>query len=288
MENIAIKGLSSTYSLNNNYAIPCMGLGTWKMEESDETIKAVRYAIEHGYRLIDTASIYNNEVSVGKAIKESSIDRSELFVTSKVWNNARGYDKTKEAFKKTLDEMKLDYLDLYLIHWPASEHSTPEWREINAGTWRAMEELYKEGLIKAIGVSNFLPHHLSSLIDSAEITPMVNQLEFHPGFEQKEAVTSCKKHHIIVESWGPLAQGKLIGNSILEEMGKKYGKTAAQLCIRWTIQKGIIPLPKSIDCDRIASNAKVFDFNITDSDMAAIDGINNAGYSGLDPDKIDF
>lgn len=279
--------LSDTLTLNNGYKIPCVGFGTWQTPDGEVAIQSVKDAISFGYKHIDTAAIYGNEVSIGKAIKESNANRNELFITSKVWNKERGYQTTLKAFEKTLNDLQLDYLDLYLIHWPAAQNQFKDWDNINLETWIAMTELYKAGKIKAIGVSNFMPHHLKSLMET-EIKPMVNQIEFHVGFMQKETFKYCKDNNILVEAWSPLGTGKMLNNSTLKEIASKYNKSAAQLCIRWCLQNNTLPLPKSVTSARIKENTEVFDFVISDEDMKTINAMEYFGGSGLNPDKIDF
>ena len=283
-----MKGLTDTFELHNGYRIPCVGFGTWQTPDGETAVQAVKSAIENDYRHIDTAAVYQNEVGVGQGIMASGVDRKELFVTSKVWNTERGYEKTIAAFHQTLSDLQLDYLDLYLIHWPAIAKQHDNWEQLNAETWRAMEDLYKAGKIKAIGVSNFLPHHLESLLQQCTITPMVNQIEFHPGYMQKETVEYCQKHDILVEAWSPLGNGKLLSNPLLQEIAQKYDKSVAQLCIRWVLQHQLLPLPKSITPERIKQNANVFDFDISADDMNKIDNMAYCGGSGLNPDDIDF
>ena len=282
-----MNNVKDTIRLANGYQIPCVGLGTWKSPEDETTITAVISAIENGYRHIDTAAAYKNEVSIGKGIAACGIDRSELFVTSKVWNTDRGYDKTMAAFEKTMDNLQLDYLDLYLIHWPAAKHQFDNWTEINLSTWKAITELYKAGRIKAIGVSNFLPHHLEALMQT-EVPPMVDQIEFHPGYMQPETLEYCRRHNIIVEAWSPLGAGGLLTNETLTAIAAKYHKTTAQLCIRWCLQNGTVPLPKSINPTRIADNTNVFDFVISEEDMAVINAMPYQGRSISHPDRVDF
>ena len=279
--------LTDTFKLNNGYEIPCVGFGTWQTPDGDTAVLAVSEAIKAGYRHIDTAACYGNEVGVGKGIKTSGVKRKELFVTSKVWNTERGYDRTIAAFEKTLNDLQLDYLDLYLIHWPASASRFDDWEKINLGTWKAMTELYKAGRIKAIGVSNFLPHHLTALLKT-EGKPMVNQMEFHPGQMQEETVTFCKENHIVVEAWSPLGTGRMLSNPQLKEIAEKYGKSVAQLCIRWCLQNGVLPLPKTVTPSRMIENAQVFDFKISNGDMTAINVMPYCGGSELHPDKVDF
>lgn len=277
--------------LSNGYQIPCIGYGTWQTPDGDTAVVAVCEAIKAGYRHIDAAAYYNNEKGVGggirKGLADAGVSREELFITSKLWNTERGYEKTKEAFQKTCADLGLDYLDLYLIHWPASSHQFSEWEKINLETWRAMTELYQAGKIKAIGVSNFMPHHLDALMKT-EIAPMVNQIEFHPGLLQEETVSYCKENNMIVEAWSPLGRGRLLANPALKELAGKYGKSTAQLCIKWVLQSGVLPLPKSVTLARIKENLDVFDFMISQEDMETINALPNLGGSGLHPDEVDF
>lgn len=279
------------FTCSNGYQIPCIGYGTWQTPDGETARKAVKTAIESGYRHIDTAAAYGNEVSVGKGIAEGmktvDIQRSELFVTSKLWNTERGYDKTIAAFEKTLSDLKLDYLDLYLIHWPASAHQFEKWDEINLETWRAMTDLYKEGRIKAIGVSNFWPHHLKSLLET-EVKPMVNQIEFHPGMMQSETVKFCREHQILLEAWSPIGSGRVLTDKNMKVLAEKYNRSVAQICVRWCLQNEVIPLPKSVTESRIIENRSVFDFELSEGDMKYINSMPEFAESGLHPDKIDF
>ncbi|MCL1909196.1 MAG: aldo/keto reductase [Holophagaceae bacterium] len=282
-----MRKLTDSFRLSNEYEIPCLGYGTWDMFNGDSTVSAIKNALHVGYRHIDTAAFYKNEKSIGKAIRESGIDRSALFVTSKVWTNDRGYENTKRAFAKSLDELKLEYLDLYLIHWPASAAKYADWEKINLDTWKAIIELYKEGNIKAIGVSNFLVHHLEALMRT-EVPPMVNQLEIHPGHMQKDILGFCGKNEILVEAWGPLGQGKMLSDPKLAAIAAKYQKSVAQLCIRWCLQNGTLPLPKSSSPTRMEENTLVFDFSISEGDMEEINAMPYFGGSGQHPDEVDF
>ncbi len=275
--------MNTKVKLQNGYEIPCMGYGTYKVNGS-AAISAIKSAISVGYRHLDTATFYGNEAEVGAAIRACDVPREELFITSKVWKTERGYEKTKASLLKTLEDMQLDYLDLYLIHWPASPCQYENWQEINLETWRAMTELYKEGKIKAIGVSNFLPHHLEALLKT-EVKPMVNQIEYHPGEMQEETVAYCKAHDILVEAWSPLGRGRIFENELLLELSRKYGKSLPQICLRWELQNGIIPLPKTLSEERMRENADIFDFEITEADMQLINSMEKCGGSGLHPDK---
>lgn len=279
--------LIDTFALANGYKIPCLGFGTWQTPDGETAINAIKTAITSGYRHIDTAAVYGNEKSVGQGIKASGIVREELFVTSKVWNTERGYEKTMAAFEQTLSDLQLDYLDLYLIHWPATQHQYPDWEAVNLETWRAMTDLYKAGRILSIGVSNFMPHHLLALMNT-EVPPMVNQIEFHPGQMQKETVTYCRKNNILVEAWSPLGTGKMLTNESLQKIADKYQKSVAQICIKWCLQNQVLPLPKSVTPSRIKENSEVFDFELTQEDMQIIDAMEYCGGSGLHPDEVDF
>ncbi len=277
------------YTLSNGVQIPVIGYGTWQALEGETAYQAIQAALAAGYTHIDTAAVYGNEKSIGRAIKDAGIDRASLFITSKVWNTERGYDKTHQAFEKTLSDLGTDYLDLYLIHWPANAQQFPEqWAALNAETWRALEELYQAGRIKAIGVSNFLVHHLEALLETAQVVPMVNQIEFHPGFMQESVVAFCTAHHILVQAWAPLGTGKMLGNETLISIANKYEVSTAQLCIKWCLQHGTLPLPKSVTPARMQENKAVFDFTISDADRQTIDALPYIGGSGLNPDTIAF
>lgn len=278
---------SSNYTLSNGYEIPCVGFGTWQTPDGETAVASVKKAIEAGYRHIDTAAVYGNEESVGKAIRESGVTREDLFITSKVWNTERGYESTLKAFDVTMEKLGLDYLDLYLIHWPASSSQFDNWVELNKETWRAMVELYQAGRIRAIGVSNFLVHHLEPLMD-AEVKPMVNQIEFHPGQMQEETVRFCKENGILIEAWSPLGTGRMLTNETLMAIAKEYDKSVAQLCVRWCLQNEVLPLPKSVTPSRIEENLNVFDFTIKDEDMETINAMEYFGGSGSHPDEVKF
>lgn len=284
--------MNAAYTLSNGVRIPAIGLGTWQTPDGETAVAAVSHAIACGYRHIDAAAVYANEQSVGEGIRKGLSDtglrREDIFVTSKVWNTERGYDNTLAAFEKTRTDLGLDYLDLYLIHWPAVERQFRNARELNAGTWRAMEELYKAGKVRSIGVSNFYPHHLRDLMEDCSLSPMVNQIEFHPGFMQDDVVSFCKANGILVEAWGPLGTGRMLSNETLLTVASRYGRSVAQLCIRWALQNGTLPLPKSVTLSRIEENLRSDDFVISAEDMSLINAMPYCGGSGLNSDEIDF
>ena len=280
-----MKSLQDTFKLSNGVEIPCVGFGTFRTPDGEVAVRAVKEAIAAGYRHIDTAAVYGNERSVGAAVRESGIDRKDIFITSKLWNSDQGFDSTLRAFDKTMQALGTDYLDLYLIHWPIAKGHDGDWDKMNRETWRAMERLCLEGRIRSIGVSNFKVRHLTRLIEQADIVPMVNQIELQPGLNQDETVSYCKEQHILVEAWGPLAQGKIFGNAEMQAIADRYGKNIAQIALRWILQRGILPLPKSVTRERIVSNAELFDFSLSPEDMKLIDRIRCEG-SGSDPDTF--
>ena len=280
-------GLKDKVLLPNGHRIPCIGYGTYKLPDDETAENCVKAAIEIGYRHIDEAAYYFNEKSVGKGIRDSGVKREELFITSKVWTNNRGYDKTMASFDQSMKDLGLDYLDLFLIHWPADAHEHDDWAEINLDTWKALTELYKEGRVKAIGVSNFWPEHLEALME-AEIRPMVNQIEFHPGYRQPRVFDYCRENGILLEAWSPLGRAKVLGHETIVKLAEKYGRSPAQICLRWVMQKDVIPLVKSLNRPRIEENARVFDFAIEDEDMELIDNMEEAGFSGHTPTNVTF
>lgn len=272
--------LQSKVTLSDGHQMPQLGLGVYKVKEGEEVVESVKAAIAAGYRSIDTAALYGNEDGVGQAIRESGVPREELFITTKVWNSDQGYESTLAAFEASMNKLQLDYLDLYLIHWPVKG----KYKE----TWRALEKLKEDGRIRSIGVSNFQIHHLKDLFEGAKERPVVNQVELHPLFNQQELRDFCKQENIVVEAWAPLAQGKLLDNEVLKTIGSKYGKSIAQVIIRWDLQNGIVTIPKSVKESRIKENADVFDFELTSDEMAQINALDGGQRIGADPDNFNF
>ena len=271
--------MDKSKKLVNGIEMPRLGLGVWRVEESDAT-DSVKWAIENGYRLIDTAAVYKNEKGVGEGIRQSGIKREDLFVTTKLWNADQGYDSAHQAFNESLERLGLDYVDLYLIHWPVEGKFND--------SWRAMEEIYESGRAKAIGVSNFHQHHIEELMTTAKIKPMVDQIELHPTLTQVELRDYLAGEGIAVEAWSPLGQGKILQNPTLVEIGEKHNKTAAQVIIRWHLQSDIIVIPKSVHEERIKENYDVFDFELTDEEIGQINALNIDERLGADPDNFDF
>lgn len=283
------QALGDTYTLANGVEIPVIGFGTWKLPNDDVGVEAVRTAIETGYRHIDTAAAYRNEPSVGEGIRRSGIARDELFVTTKLDNPDHGYEATKHAFESSLEALGLDYVDLYLIHWPNPKAFRDRWQEANAETWRAFEEFYKEGKIRALGVSNFREHHLDALAETATVGPHVNQIRICPGDVPEDLIETCRSRHILLEAYSPLGSGEIFDLAAFKEIAEATGKTVAQVAIRWSLQKGFLPLPKTKTPSRIKENAEVFDFSLTDEQMAAIDSLEDGimGHAS-DPDTISW
>lgn len=254
--------------LINGVKIPSIGFGTYKSGDDEETAKIIKNALNLGYKMIDTASFYNNEVGIGNGIKESGIDRKDIFIVTKLWNDDHGYDNTIEAFNKSLNNLQVDYIDLYLIHWP---------NKLNAETWRAFEHLYETGKVKAIGVCNFKVEHLEELKKTAKIMPMVNQVEIHPFSTKNNIINYCKDNNIKVVAWSPISRGRVLSNELMIDLSQKYKKSIVQIVLRWHMQKGVIPIPKSSNENRIKENMDIFDFEISSEDMKAIDSLDE-GY----------
>ena len=283
-----MNSLTDCYKLSNGVEIPCIGFGTWQTPDGDVCVSSVLSAIEAGYRHIDTAQGYGNEESVGLAVKKSGIDRKDLFITSKLTNSEHGYERTLAAFEETMKKLDMDYLDLYLIHWPNPIAFRDHWQEANAGTWKAFEELYKAGRIRAIGISNFRPHHIEELMKTATVAPMGNQIRLCPGETQDEVVDYCRSHNIQLEAYSPLGVGKIFEVPEMKALAEKYGKSIAQICIRWSLQRGYLPLPKSVTPSRIKENTQVFDFELEAADVQLIADLKGCvGYSS-DPDTTTF
>ncbi|WP_285767801.1 aldo/keto reductase [Peribacillus sp. SI8-4] len=275
-----ISSIGETITLQNGVQMPQLGFGVFKVKNGNETVEAVKKAIEVGYRAIDTAAIYENEEGVGQAISECGVPREELFITSKVWNTEQGYDTTLQAFDDSLKRLGLEYLDLYLIHWPGKDKYLD--------TWKALEKLYKDGKVKSIGVSNFHVHHLENLLANCEVKPVVNQIELHPLLTQGEIRDYCEKNEIMVEAWSPLGRGNLLEEPTINHIAKKHGKSPAQVLIRWHLQHDIVVIPKSITPARIEENAQVFDFSLSLNEMNQIDALNKNERFGSNPDEVLF
>lgn len=282
-----MKSIQDCHILSNGVKIPCVGYGTWLIEKEEAEDK-VLMALNQGFRHIDTAACYKNEDGVGKAVLNSGIPREEIFVTSKLWNTDQGYANCKKAFASTMEKLQLEYLDLYLIHWPIAKDYKEKWQQTIQETWRAFEELYAEGKIRAIGVSNFKKHHFDVLLQTAKVMPMVNQIELHPGANQDDTVRYCKKNNVLVEAWSPLARGAVFHSATLAKLAQKYDKSIAQIVLRWELQKEVLPLPKSVTEERIRENIDLFDFEIANEDMKIIDTIKDCEGIQLDPDTIEF
>ncbi|MFC0612031.1 aldo/keto reductase [Scopulibacillus daqui] len=273
-----MKGLSDRVVLHNGVEMPRFGLGVYKAQEGKEVVNAIKAAVNAGYRSIDTAAFYQNESGVGEAIKAVDVPREELFITTKVWNDRQGYESTLSAFKESREKLGLDYIDLYLVHWPVGG----KYKE----TWRALEKLYKEGYVRAIGVCNFKPHHLKDLLADCEYKPVVNQIELHPRLTQEETRAFCHDHQIKIEAWSPLMRGRIFDHPVLTDIAKKYGKAPAQVILRWDLQHDFITIPKSVHEHRIKENADIFDFELTQGEMDRIDALNNNERTGPDPDEF--
>lgn len=275
-----MNGLSATTTLHNGVNMPWVGLGVFKVSEGVDVEQAVQTALEVGYRSIDTAAMYGNEAGVGRAVANSEISRDEIFVTTKLWNDDHGYDAALRAFDASMAKLGLEYLDLYLIHWPLPR------KDLYRETWKALERLYREGRVRAIGVSNFTEDHLARLMSDCECTPMVNQVEYHPRLTQESLHRYCRTHEIQLEAWSPLMRAKVFDNPTLREIAEKHERSVSQVVLRWDLQNGVVTIPKSVHPSRIASNAQVFDFELSDEDMARISGLNTGTRVGPHPDDL--
>lgn len=275
---------SDVYKLSNGVTVPCIGFGMWQTPDDDVGVNAVKSAIKAGYTHLDTAQAYGNEDCVRIAIKETGADRKKLFITTKLLNNNHSYDLTMRSFDESLKKLGTDYVDLFLIHWPNPAPFRDHWQEANAESWKAMEELYEAGKIRAIGISNFRPHHIEALLETAKIRPMVNQIRLCPGETQDEVVDYCRSQGIILEAYSPLGTGKIFDVPEMKELAEKYGRSIAQICIRWSLQRGYLPLPKSVTPARIEENLKVFDFELEEADVQLIAGLTGCVGLSSDPD----
>ncbi len=273
----------NVFTLRNGVRLPQIGFGTWQITDRELMKTLIAEAYAAGYRLIDTAAAYSNEIAIAKAIAD--LPRENLILSDKVWNTSRSCEAVQEACKRSLRKLKTDYFDMYLIHWPASMKSHEDWAEINADTWRGMEQLYRDGLVRVIGVCNFKIHHLEELKKTAEIMPYINQVEFHPGMAQKELLNYCKNQEIQLEASSPLGNGAILQNQLLMDIGKKYGKTSAQICLRWAVQQDIIVIPKTSHVFRLKNNLEIYDFELSLQEMNKIRKISYCGGIGIDPDE---
>lgn len=280
--------LEDTYTLNNGVKIPIIGFGTWQTPDGDIAKHAVEVALNAGYRHIDTAAAYGNEKSVGQAIKNSGINRHDLFITTKLWNADHGYKSAKAAIDRSLQNLKVDYLDLYLIHWPNPVDMRDHWAEANAESWRAMEEAVQAGNLRAIGVSNFRKRHLDELLKTAEIKPVVNQIMLNPSDLQPDVVKVNNELKLLSEAYSPLGTGGLLGNETVNEIASEVGKSPAQVLIRWSLEHGFLPLPKSVHDKYIRANAEVFDFNLSSEQMNKLDSLHGVSGLATDPDAANF
>lgn len=280
--------LADKLVLSNGVQMPGIGFGTWQVPTDSTLENAVSAALKLGYRFFDTAQIYGNASAIGRGVLLSDLPRAEIFISSKIWTSHRSYDGVMRAFTDIIEQLKTTYLDQLLIHWPATQGEPMIWQSQNAGTWRALEDLYEQGAVKVIGISNFLPHHLVPLLARARIRPMVNQLEIHPGYPQFAAVNFCFKQNIAVQAWSPLGRGGLTHHPLLIELGEKYGVSPALIALRWSLQHGFIPVVKALDAEHMKSNLDAFGLTLEDEDMTRLDTMQQVAFSGLHPDTVTF
>ena len=278
-----MESIYDCFKLNNDMKIPCVGFGTYKAAEGNN-VEVLKIAIEAGYRYFDTASFYQTEDFLGQAIRESNLPREDFFLVSKMWKDEMGYQQTKDALEKSLKRLGTDYLDIYLIHWPRPSADCENWKELDLETWRAMEELQKEGKIRGLGLSNFLPHHIKNILENGTVKPVVNQLELHPGYMQQAAVQYCKEHGIQMQAWSPIGRRRILEDGLILELAGKYQVSPAQLCLRFLLQNDIIPLPKSSSMERMKQNMDLFHFEISEEDVSRLATMPQAGWSGEHPD----
>lgn len=275
--------MAFSFTLNTGRTVPAIGYGTYKSVGGGSAVFSE--AIRQGYRYLDTASFYENEAEIGRAAKESGVARSKLFLASKVWKTEMGYDETLRAAERSLSRLGTDYLDLYLIHWPRPDFENSDWKALNRETWRAMERLYEEGVVHAIGVSNFLPHHIENLAVSGNVAPAVDQIEFHPGYPQLETVSYCQEHGILPQAWSPLGRTRVLRDPLIETLAENYGKTPAQICLSYALMHGVMPLPKASSPERMRENLEAALFSMEPEDVAVLDKMETTGWSGLHPDR---
>lgn len=276
--------MAFSFTLNTGRTVPAIGYGTYK-SVGDDSSRIFLEAIRQGYRYLDTASFYENEAEIGRAVRESGVARPELLLASKVWKTEMGYDETMRAAERSLNRLGTDYLDLYLIHWPRPDLENPDWRTLCRETWRAMERLYGEGVFRAIGISNFLPHHIENIAVSGNVAPAVNQIEFHPGYPQLETVSYCHEHNILPQAWSPLGRTRVLRDPLIETLSENYGKTPAQICLSYALMHGVMPLPKASSPERMRENLEAASFSMEPEDVAVLDEMETTGWSGLHPDR---
>ena len=275
-----INSIKDCTQLNNGLEMPWLGFGVFQIDDGQKVEQAVLSALEVGYRSIDTATVYKNESGVGKALRESGVPREDIFLTTKVWNSDQRARRTMAAFEESLERLDTEYVDLYLVHWPVAG--------CYQETWQVMEEIYKNGRAKAIGVSNFQIHHLEDILKDAYVVPAVNQIEYHPFLAQPELLSFCQKNKIQVEAWSPLMQGEIVNVPVVQELAAKYNKTPAQIALRWNLQHEVVTIPKSVRPSRIAENTQIFDFELSQADMNLLDGLDEGKRVGPDPDNFSF
>ena len=285
MKNIYGSNKIERYVLNNGVEIPAVAFGTYKAADG-KSADVIRAAIGAGYRYFDTASFYGTETYLAEAIRESGIPRREFFIASKLWKDEMGYENVKSAFERTLNNLRTDYLDLYLIHWPLPEPGYKEWRQLDKETWRAMEELYEAGKIRAIGLSNFLPHHIENILKDCRVRPAVDQIEYHPGYSQEAVVNYCRERGILVQAWSPIGRSRVLDEPLVKELAAKYDVSPAQICLKFAVQRNIIPLPKSSSEDRMRENLDLYSFELEQDDIWRLSTMPQTGWSGEHPDRV--
>lgn len=284
MKNGYILKSEKSYILNNGVEIPAIAFGTYKAADG-KSADVIRTAIRAGYRYFDTASFYGTEKYLAEAVRESGIPRRDFFIASKLWKDEMGYENVKGAFERTLGNLGTDYLDLYLIHWPRPEAGYKEWRQLDKETWKAMEELYEAGRVRAIGLSNFLPHHIENILEDCTVKPAVDQIEYHPGYSQEAAVSYCQERGILVQAWSPVGRRRVLEEPLVKELAVKYGVSPAQICLKFAVQRGIVPLPKSSSEERMKENLELYSFDLEQDDIWRLATMPQAGWSGEHPDR---